>query len=89
MRINVEYFGQLRELTAVNREHIEVPAPCSVGEALTYLAQQHGQRFANLVLSNGQPTNSLLLAIGEQQATTETLLQDGDELLIVPPVSGG
>jgi MoaD family protein len=88
MRVTVEYFGPARDAAGVGREVIELPSPCSAAELMTRIANERGGRLASLLLSNGQLSRSIMLAVNDQQADS-TPLKDGDVVAIIPPVSGG
>ena len=60
---------------------IEVPNAISVGEA-----------FARLVTTYPALANyekSVMLAVNREYAGRQVILEDGDELACIPPVSGG
>lgn len=91
MRVTVEYFGPAREAVGVASETIELDQQFTVAALVRRIAQTHGSRMAGLLLTNGEPSRSLLLAVNEQQVESieRTILSDGDVLSIIPPVSGG
>jgi molybdopterin converting factor subunit 1 len=86
MRLNVLYFGVLKELFAVDRETIEVPAGTTVEDVLS---------LSRLRASNLRPSREsevwkvLAVAVNREYAERTTVLQDGDEVALLPPVSGG
>ena len=88
MRVTVEYFGPAREAAGLGREAIELPSSCSAAELVTRIASERGGRLASLLLSNGQLSRSVMLAVNDQQADASPL-KDGDVIAIIPPVSGG
>jgi molybdopterin converting factor small subunit len=55
------------------------------------LAKERGQRLASLLLGpDGNLAASVLLAVrGRQVAAAAVELRDGDEVLVMPAVSGG
>jgi molybdopterin converting factor subunit 1 len=83
IKINVLFFGAAREV--VNKNPLEfalaTDAPTTVSSAFQQLITQFNglERFGR----------SLLFAVNQEYATAETPLQEGDELAIFPPVSGG
>jgi molybdopterin synthase sulfur carrier subunit len=88
MRVTVEFFGPAREAAGGGREEIELPSPCSATDLVTRLANERGGRLASLLLSDGQLSRSVVLAVNDQQADA-TPLKEGDVVAIIPPVSGG
>ena len=92
MKVTVEYFAQARAAAGLVREIVEVPAPCTAQALVARLARDRGNRLAALLLTeDGQLSGSVLLAVGERQVfSNEPLaLSDGDEVLVMPAVSGG
>jgi len=91
VRVTVEYFGAAREAAGVGRETVECDPPCSATELVTRLARERGGRLAHLLLVNDRLAPSVLIAVGDRQATAaESInLRDGDEVVVIPPVSGG
>lgn len=91
MRVTVEYSGPAREAAGVGREVIEVDPPCTAQELVERLARTRGGRLATLLLTDGKLSRSLVLAVNDRQAGVgeSTPLADGDEVLVIPPVSGG
>jgi len=83
IKINVLFFGAARDV--VNKNPLELAlatdAPATVSSAFQQLITQFNglERFGR----------SLLFAVNQEYATAETPLQEGDELAIFPPVSGG
>ena len=77
--IRVRLFAALREaagaseVTGVGR---------SVGEIVDALSAAHGERFAAIAAASS-------FVVNEERATRATPVADGDELAILPPVSGG
>ncbi|GIW33722.1 molybdenum cofactor biosynthesis protein MoaE [Meiothermus sp.] len=78
MRIQVLLFALFREQAGQARLLLDLPDGSTVADAKALLEQQY-----SLQLSGG------LAALNEQLAQPGDLLQDGDELAFLPPVSGG
>jgi molybdopterin converting factor subunit 1 len=79
--VTVRFFASLRELTGEHEIHLEVPAtsrPADVWEACV-------QRWPALA-SRRQST---VLAVNREFARGDIVIQDGDEVALLPPVSGG
>jgi molybdopterin converting factor small subunit len=90
VRVTVEYFGPAREAAGLSREVIET-ASCTAVELVTRLAREKAGRFARLLLAGDALGPSVLVAVGDRQATPDDPipLRDGDEVAVIPPVSGG
>ncbi len=95
MKITIEYFGSAREAAGVAREVVESAAPMTAVRLLASLAQARGGRLAAACCCSGRPDGglspSVLLAVENRQvaAGRESELRDGDEIVVLPPVSGG
>lgn len=81
MRIKVLFFGFTHDLTGLREEQIEL------GEGLNLqgLRRLYENRFPKL----GEFADSLLFAVNQQIADPLSVLHEGDEVAIMPPVSGG
>jgi molybdopterin converting factor small subunit len=92
MKVTIEYFAQAREAAGVVREVVETAAPCTAQALVVRLARERGGRLAELLLTgDGRLSASVLLAVGDRQVRADQPLElrDGDEVLVVPAVSGG
>ncbi len=92
MKIAIEYFGPAREAAGCSRETVEICGPSSAREVIKKVALARGGKFASLLLTpDGEISTSVLLAIGNRQVAFEDAieLRDGDEIVVIPPVSGG
>lgn len=74
--VTIRAFARYRELLGF--QHLEVPLP----EPSTLAALLAEPRFAAL------PAEALL-AVNQQFAERDQALRDGDEVALMPPVSGG
>lgn len=83
IKITVLFFGAAREVVKQNPLPLSLAddGPPTVSGAFKQLVSQFSglDRFGR----------SLLFAVNQEYATPETQLQEGDELAIFPPVSGG
>jgi sulfur-carrier protein len=81
MRVRVRLFASLRE--AVGASEIEMDLP----EGST--AESAWQRLAEAHTALASRRARLTAAINRRYAPFDTALREGDELVFVPPVSGG
>jgi MoaD family protein len=79
MTIHVRVFAALRELAGTSQ--LDAPGR-TVGEVSDALAAAHGERFAQIAAVSSFVVNG-------DRATRDTVVADGDEVAILPPVSGG
>ena len=81
MRIQVRLFAIQRELAGTRRVELELPAGASIEFAWARLVDRYP------ALAPGRPF--VRFARNAEYADATTRLADGDELAIIPPVSGG
>jgi molybdopterin converting factor subunit 1 len=81
MRVNVKLFAVVRERVGVSELTLELPQGATAGEALGRLHESYGEIAAML--------SRCAVAVNRQYAGRDTVLNDGDELAVIPPVSGG
>ena len=76
MEVTVRLFAMLRERAGAGSVTLDLPEGASVRDALDSLAG----------LAEGIP---LVMAVNREYASEEQVLDAGDELALIPPVSGG
>jgi MoaE-MoaD fusion protein len=81
MKLRVLFFGLTHDLTGIGEEQLEMPE----GGRLEDLWRQYEARFPRLT----EMSQSLVTAVNQEIAGRSHLLQDGDEVAFLPPVSGG
>jgi molybdopterin converting factor subunit 1 len=79
MRVRVLYFGVLRDRLGGGEAWLEVGEGATVGEVLNV----YRERIAEY------PWDSIAVAVNQEYAKADVVLKDGDELALLPPVSGG
>lgn len=83
MILHVRLFAVLRERAGSDRVEIEVGEGATVADALRALAEQHRPLAAPLA------EMPVVMAVNRSSAGEEAPLAPGDELALIPPVSGG
>jgi molybdopterin synthase catalytic subunit len=81
MRLRVLLFAGLREAVGKKVLDLELPEACSLGELMGELEESYE------FLSRYQ--GRLMISVNAERAPLETVLADGDEVALLPPVSGG
>lgn len=81
MKIKVKLFAILRERAGA----AEVSKEIQDGSTVAQLWESLQRDYPKLA----GPTFRLLYAVNQTYVTPEEILKDGDELAIIPPVSGG
>lgn len=84
MRVKVLVFGVLKDLLGVTTEELEISQGSTVGDLLRILQG----RTSNLTM---EPRfwNSVAVAVNREYSSAATVLREGDEVALLPPVSGG
>jgi molybdopterin synthase sulfur carrier subunit len=96
LQISIRYFTKLREITGKKEEKIIFPEKQKTTIALTLktLSDKYGKPFTDCIFdTEGQIKNFLQLLINgtsiPMDNKLESTIQDGDTLIILPPVGGG
>lgn len=85
MKVKVLYFAKLREQFGVENEVLELPGERAYAAAVVDLLRKRGEPWSTeLALDSGNR-----MAVNQALAGLITPLQDGDEVAIFPPVTGG
>ena len=89
MKIEVLFFGQLRELTAVHDSTFVIKDNARLVDLMEHLGEEYGAAFRQQVGS----IKSLRILINGQEymllGGMEAPLKDGDTVVLLPPIFGG
>ena len=80
MKVSVRFFALYRERAGTSQTEVELPDGATPEELLIRLRSE----YAFLPLSD-----SVLIAVNSEYVSPEAPLHDGDEVALIPPVSGG
>ncbi|MGH7177312.1 MAG: molybdopterin converting factor subunit 1 [Tepidisphaeraceae bacterium] len=81
MRINVKLFAALRDRAGTSEIVLELPIGASASAGMEAVVARH-PAMRDLA-------SRVAVAINREYAGRDTILHDGDELALIPPVSGG
>lgn len=81
MTIQVLLFASYREMAGASRLEVEVPAGSTVAAVVATLRERGG----GLASLPADPP----VAVNRTWAPSDTPLEDGDEVALLPPVAGG
>jgi MoaE-MoaD fusion protein len=88
MQVRVLYFGVLKDVLSSNGEVVALPEGAKVAELVQQLRSGNG--IDGRAESAGHPVwSALAVAVNREYATASAVLHDGDEVALLPPVSGG
>jgi sulfur-carrier protein len=79
--IQIKLFAAYQEAAGQPELHLELPDGTTAGDVLTQILAQHPQleRWRHVTR----------YGVNLQFVTADQVLQNGDELVLIPPVSGG
>jgi molybdopterin synthase catalytic subunit len=81
MRVRILFFGLLKDVAGKSSDSLELPEGASVRDVL----EHYLMRVPKLQTAMA----SIAVAVNQQYASAETTLKSGDEVALLPPVSGG
>jgi len=81
MRVRVLFFGGLKDLAGRSDDVLELPEGALVRDVLAH--------YLSKVPRMKESVASLAVAVNQEYAGAETGLKSGDEVALLPPVSGG
>lgn len=80
MKVRLLFFASYAEAFGRAEQSLELPAGASVGEAVAVLKRDPAA---------ARLPPSPLVAVNQRYARPDTILADGDEVALIPPVAGG
>jgi MoaE-MoaD fusion protein len=81
MRVQVLFFGVLKDLVGQPSEALELDEGATVGDVL--------QHYESRIPKIGEVLPSVALSVNQHYAGPGAVLGEGDEVALLPPVSGG
>ena len=81
MTLRVQFFSHLRDVARASEADVHVPEGASVADLLTVVYGQHPK------LRDWD--SSILCGVGVEFVERDYLLQESDEIALMPPVQGG
>jgi MoaE-MoaD fusion protein len=81
MRVRVLLFGQLKDIVGRQEDYLELQPGAQLSAVLGHYSQQF-PRFQGLM-------NSIACSVNREYSSGAAILRDGDEIGLLPPVSGG
>jgi molybdopterin converting factor subunit 1 len=82
MVVQVRLFASLRERAGSESVEVELEDGATVLDAIEMIGEQHG-------LDDVMTRMRVVMAVNREYASEGRVLSDGDELALIPPVSGG
>jgi len=92
MKVRVRAFATLANLLGQAVE-LELPEGSTVGSLLSELARMFGRAFTEAVMEGDRPADFVKIMVNGRDidflSGLDTVLEDGDEVFLFPPVGGG
>ncbi len=92
MRVKVLYFGVLRDRFGASDEVVELADGVAVRDLLSILLARTSNDSMGNAVERGLDERlwrSLAVAVNREYSVPDAVLRDGDEVALLPPVSGG
>lgn len=80
MRIKIKYFAGLRDIAGKENEVIEIEGKIRIADILEILYKKYPEM---------KKTAEIIVARNRQYANEDERVEEGDEIAVLPPVSGG
>lgn len=80
MEVSVKYFGIFQECAKKKEKKIQLAKPCTAQELYQILLSDFPEK---------RKLPKILFAVNQEFVKPSHLLKDGDELALLPPMSGG
>ena len=84
MTVRVLFFASLRDVTGTDELQLAVAQPVSIQSLLTLLDQSLGAQAAEAVRGE-----NVKIAVNQSLVSGAVMIQPGDEVAFLPPVTGG
>ena len=81
MRVRILFFGQLKEVAGRERDTLEMPEGARVSDLL--------RRYAEVKPALKAYYDAMAVALNQEYSEAGAVLHEGDEVALIPPVSGG
>jgi len=81
IRVKVLFFGRLKEIAGLTQDSLDLPGGADIESLFTHYAGHYPDLL--------QYRSSLVASCNQEFVPWNTILQAGDEVAFLPPVSGG
>ena len=85
MKIKVLFFAKLRELFGTNQVDVTFTASNNKVSDVLAALRQKGEVWAEELNEN----KSFRIAVNQEMVTEDVMINEGDEMALFPPVTGG
>ncbi len=94
MEVELRYYAMVRDAAGKRAETLSLPEGATVLDLIDRLVGLYGEKFRGYVFDDeGRLLDYLMFSVNEQDIRSldgyDTVLRDGDRVLVMPPIGGG
>jgi len=94
LEVELRYYAMVRDAAGKRDETLSLPDGATVKDLINHLIALYGDRFRGYVYDDdGRPLDYLMFSVNEVDIRSlngfDTVLRDGDRVLVMPPIGGG
>ena len=92
VKVNIQYMSKVRNAAGISSEIVEVPVACTIEKLIDDILCPKNEGLKDYLLE-GDCINKkvMLIYVGDQQVAHDSPLElkNGDEVIIMSPITGG
>jgi len=88
IRVRVKYMMWLRDKVGLEVEEYSLENQTSLADLLEFVRRRHAS-IAKFLENVESAENPIIVLVNGVKQSTDYILRDGDEVVFLPPVSGG
>lgn len=94
MQITIQYEAQLRQAAGTAAQQLQLPVECTLQQGIRQAVRDGPAALQERLLTSDNALQSSVLVFVNDIPVSSTaaathVLQDGDQVLLLPPISGG
>lgn len=94
MEVELRYYAMVRDSSGKRSETLSLPGGATVMDLVNHLIGLYGDRFRGYVFDDeGMLIDYLMFSVNDVDVRSldgfDTVLRDGDRVLVMPPIGGG
>ncbi|MCL5773369.1 MAG: MoaD/ThiS family protein [Firmicutes bacterium] len=92
MKVSIKLYSFIKDAAGVSKESIEINEGTTLAGLLDFLVSRYGRKFKEAILKEGRLNPHIKIFCSEKLINKNDLslmLEEGNEILMFPPVSGG
>jgi len=94
LEVELRYYAMVRDSSGKRSETLSLPGGATVMDLVNHLIGLYGDRFRGYVFDDeGMLIDYLMFSVNDVDVRSldgfDTVLRDGDRVLVMPPIGGG